>query len=917
MGKIIFLFLMIINFYSAQAQLDLDWHGSIKGPGSLHVSTIAKDNNNNFYIASRITDTIQDIDPTAAVYNLTAPVFSEYVSKHDSLGQVIMAFILGYGVGANSMFVDDNGYIFVCGEFSNCVDFDPSLNVVQLCAGSTNTRCGFYAKYSPLGNLEFVRKISTGPITQDVHILDAEFNSNGNCVMAIFCDNYLKVDSTPIPLSQTPGAYDVHIVEFDTTGANISSNLIDCTIWANPFYVYSIKYDYDGNYLVGGYMYGPGTIIGHGTQNVISVGAGGIIAKLKPDGTCVFAKEFLTGQIADIAPFTDHRTAFLGVFGQTSYGTLDSLGNLIYVEQIPGQGVTPGWLVSDSFDNFYISAIFDSTYSNPQTGLPAFEALANTDDFIARFDQNGKYSFFLPIEGSEMHTIWHNLILTDQNHLLNISSFTGICDFDLGLGIKTDTMVSLMDIGVTKYIIRDTPQSQSSYYRISGTVYKDDNVNGIKDFGEMPIPWQIVEIQPGNFFTMTDVNGFYMKYVPAGSYTITLPAFDITSGFNGSCWPIMNTAVLSSQIIHDTGNDFGLYTSSTQKELEVIITPVTPFQSGVPSVIQTTGKNNFLNNVVSKVKLKFNSLSGVSSTFPVATTLNTTEATWLSNGIAPFSSLSYLTTFMDTLILTPDSIIFSALIDSIANDIFPENNYDTITLPVGGSFDPNMKIVSPPGDITEMQIMDGLKLDYTIYFQNVGTAPAWRVIIIDTLAATLDLSTLEILDASHSPYSVSLEQGNILVFKFNNINLPDSTTNETASHGFVRYRMKPQPNLGIGSQIENGAGIIFDFNQPVITNMTINTIVAPVSISNELYVQSPLIYPTITSGAIYIQSSNINGQNYHLSICDAMGSPIILNKEIELNQNKIYQFTNEATGIYFLTITANNQTYNFHVVFAK
>src|SRR5690606_26856558 len=52
---------------------------------------------------------------------------------------------------------------------------------------------------------------------------------------------------------------------------------------------------------------------------------------------------------------------------------------------------------------------------------------------------------------------------------------------------------------------------------------------------------------------------------------------------------------------------------------------------------------------------------------------------------------------------------------------------------------------------------------------------------------------------------------------FANILLPDSGTNEVASHGLVRFRIRPHLPVLPGTTIENTANIFFDFNPPVIT----------------------------------------------------------------------------------------------------
>ncbi len=86
--------------------------------------------------------------------------------------------------------------------------------------------------------------------------------------------------------------------------------------------------------------------------------------------------------------------------------------------------------------------------------------------------------------------------------------------------------------------------------------------------------------------------------------------------------------------------------------------------------------------------------------------------------------------------------------------------------------------------------------------------------------------------ASH-PFSVTIGEGNAVIWKFNNIMLPDSNINEPLSHGFIRYRVNPLDNLVLGNQVKNKAGIYFDYNKVVQTNQVINTVAAtmPVTLS--------------------------------------------------------------------------------------
>ncbi len=143
---------------------------------------------------------------------------------------------------------------------------------------------------------------------------------------------------------------------------------------------------------------------------------------------------------------------------------------------------------------------------------------------------------------------------------------------------------------------------------------------------------------------------------------------------------------------------------------------------------------------------------------------------------------------------------------------------------VRAAYDPNDKQGFPLGWQDANYIERGQELDYMIRFQNTGNDTAFLVIIRDTLdAATLDVTSLRPGASSH-PYTWEVTGNGVLKFTFENILLPDSTTNLAGSQGYVQFRINQQPNLAAGTQILNRAGIYFDFNPPIITNTSLHTI---------------------------------------------------------------------------------------------
>ncbi len=142
---------------------------------------------------------------------------------------------------------------------------------------------------------------------------------------------------------------------------------------------------------------------------------------------------------------------------------------------------------------------------------------------------------------------------------------------------------------------------------------------------------------------------------------------------------------------------------------------------------------------------------------------------------------------------------------------------------IQGSFDPNDKRSTT--QLSPAEVTTGKYVDYTIRFQNTGTDTAFNIVISDTLSNQLVLSSLELVNSSHS-CSMS-EKENIIYFEFKNILLPDSNANELKSHGFVQFRIKPRQNLPLNTIIENRGNIYFDYNAPVITNTAFTIIKEP------------------------------------------------------------------------------------------
>ncbi|MCB0570275.1 MAG: DUF11 domain-containing protein [Phaeodactylibacter sp.] len=140
-----------------------------------------------------------------------------------------------------------------------------------------------------------------------------------------------------------------------------------------------------------------------------------------------------------------------------------------------------------------------------------------------------------------------------------------------------------------------------------------------------------------------------------------------------------------------------------------------------------------------------------------------------------------------------------------------------------GSYDPNDKQALPRGYGSAHFVKPGTAIEYLVRFQNTGTDTAFTVVVRDTLSPWLSPGSVRPGASSH-PYTWSLSGEGILTFTFAGIMLPDSSTNEAASHGFIKFMANQRPGNPLDAVIENQAGIYFDYNAPVLTNTVFHTL---------------------------------------------------------------------------------------------
>jgi uncharacterized repeat protein (TIGR01451 family) len=226
-----------------------------------------------------------------------------------------------------------------------------------------------------------------------------------------------------------------------------------------------------------------------------------------------------------------------------------------------------------------------------------------------------------------------------------------------------------------------------------------------------------------------------------------------------------------------------------------------------------------------------------------------------------------------------------------------------------GAFDPNDKTGYPLGFTDEHYIERGQEIEYRIRFQNTGNDTAFLVVIRDTLPLTLNPQSVRPIASSH-PFQWSLGPGRLLTLTFPDILLPDSTTNEPASHGFVNFAARQVPGLPDGTRIENFVDIYFDFNEPIRTNTWHHTIGWPTTVKTvEPPRSSPLEVSVSPQPASSEAQFHLSGpwpeQPLRLTVYDHLGKKV---RETAFHGNSCrLPRQNLPAGLYFWKIETSDR----------
>ena len=523
-------------------------------------------------------------------------------------------------------------------------------------------------------------------------------------------------------------------------------------------------------------------------------------------------------------------------------------------------------------ENHFINIKLVGTYSNKSAIGCTVKVIANGQD---------QYRQVLPIQG-----------LGSQNSLRQHFGLGAAAIIDL-IEVKWPSgyVQTLTNVAADQFITI----TEEAANLVTGFAFSDDNGNCTWDEGEQKLENIAFAISSNQTTFTSRKDGVFDQRIGAGNHTITLQPNDYWSlncpstvnvtGNNNT----YNLNLPLSKIANggDPGISFG----------------ITAWRRGFASESVLRYYNQGT-SVANNVQISVTYPTGVdlkSANIPW-TTKNGNTYTWQIGNINPGTDFTInLRDSVTLAVAIGDVLTLNASIETTSSDLNLYNNTLVSSMEIVGAIDPNDILVTPRGEGKEGFIKMDQTLRYHIRFQNVGTYAASRIVLENQFSPYLDWSTFQIESVSHEDYHYSIDDKGLLTVRFNNIELPDSTTNEAESHGFFIYTIKPKADVKGGERIENSVLIYFDYEDPLQSNIVVNTI----KYRGKPDVKSLHIFPNPATDLVNIVGDAGDIQKdipllHTIKISNFTGSVVL-----EINNREEYNIKAEigqlAPGIYYLS----------------
>jgi hypothetical protein len=546
------------------------------------------------------------------------------------------------------------------------------------------------------------------------------------------------------------------------------------------------------------------------------------------------------------------------------------------------------FLNTDGLGNFGPKIVLSDTPDNPTT-IYALDADEDGDLDIFTNSETGSRLIWFENNGSGTFS-------TAIEITVNTERINDINSADLNADGRPDLLTSSYD------------DDQIAWYdnlgtftnTLSGQVKLDANADGCDDT-DAGIANLLISTDNGtnSFATFTQADGSYSfladQKVFTTSVSSALPNYYISN-------PASHTDDFTNLFGTAITSDFCVEASQAINDLSVVIypnlnEPRPGFDTSYKIVYSNSGTTSLSGDITFQFddsKIQFLNAS------EMVTSQTANTLTFNYSNLNPFETR---TIDLDFNVFPPpttnidDELISTVSINPVAGDETQDDNTFELNQTVIGSYDPN-DIQILEGD--QVHIDDANEyLHFLIRFQNTGTASAINVRVEHILDDKLDWTTMQLQSLSHDG-RVEITDGSDVQFIFNNINLPDQTSDEEGSIGYIAFKIKPLDNIVVGDIISGVADIYFDFNPPIITNTAMTEFVDNLG-SDDFSLNEISVYPNPTNGLLSIKSNSVIEQ---IEVFDMLGRKISSQKydtfDVELN---LYELKD---GIYFIKIQSGS-----------
>ncbi len=508
--------------------------------------------------------------------------------------------------------------------------------------------------------------------------------------------------------------------------------------------------------------------------------------------------------------------------------------------------------------------------------------------------------------------------------IYNFPGFDSL-NYNWGIAGVSDTSTGIFNSGARDIVLKvsDNDQRCSVFYPsiinnfdscavINGTVYLDADADCLLDTNEQTVSSVMVYSPEFNRMALSDSLGNYTLRIPPG------PQHIFQSSYNH---PLMGTLCEDTLLVNPTsfnqiinGIDFGDTITAPVYDAAIVFGGCAHLVPGhtsyFPSIVENIGNlpiSIIVRQVISDslwIDYAEAYFYGTLDEIPIQG-IDGDTCSWIVD-LNP-GQKAFFRTWVE---IPPNPALVGQTLHSyceiipLLQDDNTDNNHFDMNCLVVGSFDPNRKTVNPAGQGAQGLISASVEdFQFLIEFQNTGTAPADNIYIEDTLSSLFNLNSLQIMGASHA-YQTEIRLGNLIRFIFPNINLADSLSNEPESHGWIAFKVKRQADAtNPGTAFQNTALIYFDYNEPVVTNTTLNTITEDIVLAitqNETAELEVYPNPAVTSVRILLTS-----KAKEIRISDIYGREL-LRKTGDANLLHQLDIQTLSSGMYLVGATLSN-----------